>query len=270
LNTPCSFDLTHLSFAGTALEQAQCLLRFVKRVGNVDDTPATLPPVLNALLASPSSLDITRAQLRNYLLAHNIHEDATGGSIDDPVCRANSNDASSPAARYFVIHDTSSKLQPGQSFDPEFINTARWSGNSLSHLIRGKTHIYLTRLGETLTDNDYRTPWRATQFELHQPHALLRGLFLHHELIQPRMGPGASDPEAPDPGFTPMQYQRLALQYLLASVRSGSWMIPAFHCVLDLHVGDHDDPQRFDLAAWGSALQAMRTAVRSSAPPLIV
>ena len=38
MNTPCSFDLTHLSFAGTAVEQAQCLLRFVKRVGNVDDT----------------------------------------------------------------------------------------------------------------------------------------------------------------------------------------------------------------------------------------
>lgn len=270
MNTPCSFDLTHLSFSGTALEQARCLLRFVKRVGQVDDAPAILPPVLNTLLASPHSVDITRAQLRSYLLTHNIREDATGGSIDDPVSRANSNDASAPAARYFVIHDTRSKLQAGQSFDPELINTARWNGNSLSHLIRGKTHIYVTRLGETLTDHDYRTPWPATQFELHQPHAMLRGLFLHHELVQPRMGPGDNDAESPDPGFTPMQYQRLALQYLLASVRRGSWMIPAFHGVLDLRVGDHDDPQRFDLAAWGSALEAMRTAVRTGAPPLIV
>jgi hypothetical protein len=32
-------------------------------------------------------------------------------------------------------------------------------------------------------------------------------------------------------------------------------MIPAFHCVLDLHVGDHDDPQHFDIAAWSDALQ---------------
>jgi hypothetical protein len=270
MNTPCSFDLTHLSFAGTAVEQAQCLLRFVKRVGNVDDTPATLPPVLNTLLASPQSLDISKAQLRSYLQAHNIREDSTGGSIDDPVCHANSNDAAAPLARYFMIHDTSSKLDPGQTFDPNFINTANWSGNSLAHLIRGKTHVYITRLGQTLMDHDYGTPWRATQFESHQPHARLRGLFLHHELVQPRMGPGASDPDSPDPGFTPLQYERLALQYLLASVRRGSWMIPAFHCVLDLHVGDHDDPQHFDLAAWGNALVAIRSAVQSGAPPLIV
>jgi hypothetical protein len=266
MNTPCRFDLTHFSFTGTAVEQAQCLLRFVKHVGNVDDTPATLPPVLHALLAAPQALDITRAQLRNYLQAHNIREDTTGGSVDDPVCRANSNNASAPLAQYFMIHDTSSKLEAGQTFDPNFINTASWSGNSLSHLIRGKTHIYITRLGETLMDHDYGTPWRATQFESHQPHALLRGLFLHHELIQPRMGTGTSDADSPDPGFTPVQYERLALQYLLASVRRGCWMIPAFHGVLDLHVGDHDDPQRFDLAAWGDALLAMRAAVLGAAP----
>jgi hypothetical protein len=271
LNTPCPFDQTHLSFVGTPLEQARCLLRFVKRVGNVDDTPAMLPPVLNNLLAAPQSLDITKQQLRNYLGQHHIAEDATGGSIDDPVCRANSNNPAAPRAQYFMIHDTSSKLAPGQSFDPNFINTANWIGNHLSHLTRGKTHIYITRLGETLMDNDYLTPWRATQFELHVPHALLRGLFLHHELVQPRTGPGASDPESPDPGFTPVQYERLALQYLLASVRRGSWMIPAFHGVLDLHVGDHDDPQRFDLSAWSSALEAVRAAVRGgSAPPAIV
>jgi hypothetical protein len=270
MNTPCSFDLTHLSFAGSAVEQAQCLLRFVKRVGNVDDTPAMLPPVLSGLLASPQSLDVTKAQLRSYLQAHNIREDASGGSIDDPVCHANSDDAAAPLARYFMIHDTSTKLQSGESFDPNFINTASWSGNHLSQLPRGKTHIYITRLGETLMDNNYQTPWRATQFELHQPHALLRGVFLHHELVQPRMGPGASDPDSPDPGFTPVQYQRLALQYLLASVRRGSWMIPAFHGVLDLHVGDHDDPQHFDLAAWGNALVTIRSAVKGGAPPLTV
>ena len=52
MNTPCSFDLTHQSFAGTAVELAQCLLRFVKRVGNVDDTPVTLPPTRNLFLLS--------------------------------------------------------------------------------------------------------------------------------------------------------------------------------------------------------------------------
>ena len=265
MNSPCPFDQSHLSFVGSPVEQARCLLRFVKRQGNVDNTPATLPPLLNDLLAAPQTVDVTKAQLRSYLRTHGIPESTVGGSVDDPVCRADTNNPSARLAQYFVIHDTSTKLHPGETFDPNFINTARWAGNKLSTLPRGKTHIYITRLGETLTDADYRTRRRATQFELHPSHTLFRGLFLHHELVQPRMGPGHSDADSPDPGFTQVQYERLALQYLLASVRRGSWMIPAFHCVLDLHVGDHDDPQHFDLAAWGSAPAAMLAAVRGDA-----
>ena len=36
MNTPCRFDTNQMGFSGTPVEQAQCLLRFVKRVGNVD------------------------------------------------------------------------------------------------------------------------------------------------------------------------------------------------------------------------------------------
>jgi hypothetical protein len=161
-----------------------------------------------------------------------------------------------------VIHDTSTKLKPNQTFDPALIDSPNWKGNQLAKLERGKTHVYITRRGETLTDNSYITPWRATQFELKPTHTHYRGLFLHHELVQPRMGPGKSDPDSPDPGFTPVQYSRLALQYVIASVRRGSWMIPAFHCVLDLQVGDHDDPQRFDLVAWGNAVEQTIADVR--------
>src|SRR5262249_30714024 len=75
--------------------------------------------------------------------------------------------------------------------------------------------------------------------------------------------PGKSDPVSPDPGFTSAQYAKLALQYIIASVRRGNWMVPAFHCVLDLHVGTHDDPQHFDLAAWGAALEVALSAVRA-------
>jgi peptidoglycan hydrolase-like protein with peptidoglycan-binding domain len=113
-----------------------------------------------------------------------------------------------------------------------------------------------------MTDREYSTPWRATQFELRS--TIFRGYFLHHEMIQPRLGPGSSDIESPDPGFTQVQYERLALQYLIASVRRGSWMIPGFHCVLDLQIGDHDDPQHFDLASWGTALVNMLNAVRGT------
>jgi hypothetical protein len=268
MNTPCPFDESQLSFVGSPLEQARCLLRFVKRVGNVDDVPATIPPVLTALLSAPGSVNVTKAQLRSYLHAHGIAESAVGGSIDDPICRADSNNPSKPFARYFVIHDTSTKLSANQTFDPAFINTALWSGNKLSSLPDEKTHIYITRLGDTKTDRNYLTAFRATQFELSPGHTRFRGLCLHHELVQPRKGPGNTDPDAPNPGFTPVQYERLALQYVLASARRGSWMIPAFHCVLDLGVGDHDDPQKFDLLTWDTALGEIQAAILDTVVPV--
>jgi hypothetical protein len=262
MNTPCPFDINQMGFSGAPVEQARCLLRFVKRVGNVDDTPATLPQILTTLLSDPLSLGVTKSQLRSFLQKQGIPESTVGGPVTDRVCHADTDNPSAPLARYFMIHDTSSKLKASETFDPAFINTAAWSGNSLSSLKRGKTHIYITRLGQTLTDNSYLTPFRATQFELKPAHTRFRGLFLHHELVQPRKGPANTDPDSPDPGFTPEQYARLALQYIIASVRRGNWMVPAFHCVLDLHVGDHDDPQRFDLEAWGNALSQTLTQVR--------
>jgi hypothetical protein len=263
MDTPCLFDVNKMTFAGSPVEQARCLLRFVKRLGKVDDTPADIPLALSNLLSDPSSLGITKPQLRAYLQKHGIPESAVGGSVTDRLCHADSDNPSAPLARYFVIHDTSTKLKPGQTFDPALIDSPDWPGNRLANLERGKTHIYITRLGDTLTDNDYKTPWRATQFELKQHHTHYKGLFLHHELVQPRMGPGNSDPDSPDPGFTPMQYARLALQYVIASVRGGNWMVPAFHCVLDLHVGTHDDPQHFDLQHWCDALLAAVSAARA-------
>lgn len=261
MTTPCHFNSAQLSFEGSPLDQARCLLRTVKPHGIVAEAPADLPPVLSGLLASPAALGVTKAQLRSFLQTQGIAENTVGGSVTDRICHANSDDPNAPLARYFVIHDTSFKLGAGQDFDPDFINTAAWSGNKLSGLPDGKTHIYITRLGETRTDRTYGTPWRATQFEM--PSTRFRGLFLHHELVQPRMGPGTQDFQSPDPGFTPAQYARLALQYVIAGVRRGEWMVPVYHCVLDLGVGDHDDPQHFDLAAWDAALQTTLAGVRA-------
>jgi hypothetical protein len=86
-----------------------------------------------------------------------------------------------------------------------------------------------------------------------------KGLFLHVELVQPRRrdprgGPG-NDALAPTPGFTPAQYGTLALLYVVASVRAGRWLVPAFHATLDEGIPDaHDDPQRFDLARFDAAV----------------
>ena len=104
----------------------------------------------------------------------------------------------------------------------------------------------------------------ATQFELQtgpKP-TRFRGPFLHHEFVQPRTSRGKSDIDSPDPGFTPAQYDRLALQYIIASLRTGGLDDSRIHCVLDLHVGDHDDPQHFDLAAWCQALETTLREVR--------
>lgn len=190
MSTPCKFETAQLSFSGSPLEQARCLLRFVKPAGHVGDAPATIPPVLEGVLSNPSDVGITSAQLRSYLQKRGIPEGAVGGSVSDRVCHADPDNAA-PLARYFVIHDTSTKLRPGQTFDPALIDSPGWVGNQLAKLPHGKTHIYITRLGETRTDNPYIVPWRATQFELKPKHAhFYKGLFLHHELVQPRIGPG--------------------------------------------------------------------------------
>jgi hypothetical protein len=268
MNTPCAFDASRVFFAGSPAEQARCLLRHIRRGGDVDDPPPAvkLPKVLDDLLAAPEHLGLTVARLRSFLKGAQIPEETVGGSLDEPVCLWGLH--GDRPAHYFLIHDTSSKLAPGQDFDPKFINTMKWKGNHLENLPSGITHVFITRVGETKTDNNYRTAWFATQFQHHPPKPLTpataHGMFLHHELVQPRMGKGSSDIEAPEPGFTPVQYERLALQYIIASVRRGSWMIPGFHCVLDLGVGTHDDPQHFDLPAWGAALEKMLAAVRGS------
>lgn len=273
MNTRSPFDPPTLSFRGSPLQQAQSLLRFVARRGNVEDTNATLPAVLQSLLTTADSLGVTVAQVRTYLQLHAITEGSAGGSLDAPVCRANGNSPSGRKALYFLIHDTSSKLRESQTFDPNFINTTAWDKNNLANAESGLTHIYISRLGEARTDKDYGTAWRATQFEsrpdktlssVDKSSVIFKGLCLHHELIQPRKGPGDSDVDSPNPGFTHAQYDRLALQYIIASVRRGSWMIPAFHGVIDLSVGDHDDPQSFDLAAWGASLDSILTAIRGT------
>ena len=138
MNTPCPFDTNQMGFSGTPVQQAQCLLRFVKRVGNVDDTPATLPQILTTLLSDPLTLGVTKSQLRAHLQKQGIAESTVGGSVTDRVCHADSDNPSAPLARYFMIHDTSSKLKANETFDPAFINTAAWSGNSLSSLKRGQ------------------------------------------------------------------------------------------------------------------------------------
>jgi hypothetical protein len=267
----CPFNHHTFSFEGTPVNQARCLLRKVLPLGNVGNTPAVLPTILENMVGQPC--DITRAQLASYLVGHGIAASAIGGELDQPVSTTNGSAGPATGARYFVIHDTSFPHRPGHftaatATFPASVNTAEWSGNNLSHANGMTTHVMLARTGLSATSTNYRTRLRATKREKREfpdNTEALTGLFLHHELVQPRlnnMNPAGIDEFSPTPGFTPVQYERLAVCYYATAVRSGTFLIPLFHCVLDLDIsGGHDDPQKFDLNAWGLALQAVRTAI---------
>ena len=178
------------------------------------------------------------------------------------VSRARDGDPFSPAARYFVIHDTSgpklSSFPANLDENAKINNLARFRCSDSFEL----AHAVINRKGGVFFGHDFGVPWRSTKFERALFFGIaLKGLFLHVEMIQPRRrGPGhhGNDIAAPDPGFTGAQYERLALLYTIASVRAGEWLIPAFHAVIDGDVrGGHDDPQNFELSAFAQALESV-------------
>jgi hypothetical protein len=261
MNKPCVFSQANLQFEGTPAKQAACLLRKVKVGGNVDDAPAALPQSLLNNVGNP--VNFTREQLQSYLNRKGIAAADIGGGLDKGV----STTSNHTKARYFVIHDTSDDLSPQNSF-PGNINDASWSGNNLANRKKSPAHVFINRLGQSKTILDYSKASRgATKRELRNP--IEKGLYIHHENIQPRIkGAFKFAAVGPEPGFTAIQLERLAVCYLAASVRAGNWLIPAFHCVLDLGIPNgHDDPQNFDLFQWVGAVEKVLAEVATGATP---
>jgi hypothetical protein len=260
---PCGFDVVALKFAGDALAQARCLLRPVAAGGVVAPQPAVLPATLADLIGQPvGDLGI---RLRAWLAARHIGDAAIGGSVDAPLSHGRDDDPAAPAARYFVLHDTSTPwLGDATSFPAD--------GDASLNVLAGfagpdaVAHMFVDRNGQTLLGHDYRTPWRATQFESRAIGLAARGLFLHNEFAQPRRRDPAGGPHndliAPTPGFTDAQYAQMALLYAAASARRGDWLIPAFHAALDEGaIGAHDDPQHFEMDRFAGALEQLRVAL---------
>jgi len=250
----CAFDEQRLSFAGTAIEQARCLLSPIRIHGEIGPPQRRLGAFLEAHVGKRVRID--RERLRALLAAERLP--ALAASIETPLSRARNNDPQAPFARYFVIHDTSLELELAEFPDNEsaLANGLGWTYPDGTQV----AHTFTNRRGEMLFSHDYAIPWRATKRErdtITGGHA--KGLFLHNELNQIRLnepsGPPGNHSRAPVPGFTAAQYDRLALLYILASVRGGTWLIPGFHAVIDSGIPDaHDDPQNFDMAAWEAAL----------------
>jgi hypothetical protein len=259
----CGFDPQTLSFSGAPVAQAMCLMRGMDATRNLAPQLQTLPPGLARRIGRDTGLP-AREVLSEFLSKQDLEWDFAA-YLWQPVSRANDNDPDAPMARYFVIHDTSGPNYGHRAFpddidvDAKINNLARFSCSDEW----GKAHVVVNRTGEMLLNHDFAIPWRETKFEQAANFGgALKGLFLHVELIQPRRSaPGhgpRNDAKAPDPAFTVTQYGRLALLYVIASVRAKQWLIPAFHAAIDAEIRNgHDDPMNFDIESFADSIDEL-------------
>ncbi len=260
---PCAFDPQTLSFAGDPVEQAKCLMRGMDATRNLAPALEGLPPALASRIGQDSGLP-SRERLSTYLSKENLEWDFAA-YLWQPVSRAHDNDPDAPLTRYFVIHDTSGPNYGGRSFpaDTDVSTKINNLDNFKCSDGWGKAHVVVNRSGGMLLDHDFAIPWRETRFEQAANFAgALKGLFLHVELIQPRRSEAGrgrrNDAQSPNPGFTAAQYDRLALLYVIASVRAEHWLIPAFHAAIDAGMRNgHDDPLHFDVESFADSLDRL-------------
>lgn len=264
-NIPCKFDEKTLQFVGTPIEQAKCLLRPNKIGGNLGNELKELPKPLSKIVGQ--NIKIKKEKLEVFLFKNKLDEVNLGGKINEPLAVATLPSGEKLFSLYFIIHDTSSPYLKDDPFPTNFNTDKSWKGNDLSIWIKQPVaHIFVNRLGESLTTTPFnetvRKGW-GTKFARDFLKADGKALQIHIELIQPRRRDAKnSNPNndlfAPFPGFTDQQYETLALLYVCASVRRGSWMIPAYHSAIDAGIKDaHDDPQNFELNKFADKLEKL-------------
>lgn len=264
-NNACKVDQSTLLFAGSPIEQARCLLRPNKIGGVLDTQLKKLPRPLEKIVGQ--KIAINKESLRKYLKELNIDESSLGGSLNDPLATAKLPNGQEISALYFIIHDTSWPYLKDEPFPADFNTNAVWKGNKIEVWMNNPVaHIFVNRLGRSVTTTPFnesvRKGW-GTKFARDILKKDAKGLEIHIELIQPRRrDPSNTNPEndrfAPEPGFTDAQYDRLALLYLCASVRRGSWLIPAYHSAIDAGIKNaHDDPQNFKLKKFAKSLKKL-------------
>ena len=270
---PCRFDPLTMSFFGEPVMQAKCLMRGMDASRNLVPTLESLPAALADRIGGDTGLP-TRETLSAFLSKQNLEWDFAA-HLWQPLSRGNDNDPAAPVARYFVMHDTSGPSFGRRAFpadidvNPKINNLAQFKCSDGW----GVAHVVINRTGHMLLNHDFATPWRATKFERAANFAgALKGLFVHVEMIQPRRSASRSrwnDAQTPDPSFTIAQYDRLALLYVIASVRAGHWLVPAFHAPIDAHIPNgHDDPLNFNIASFAESLDGVMSTLQqmSDAP----
>jgi hypothetical protein len=255
----CRFSRETLTFAGTPLEQATCLLRKVEL--RAVRKPQPLPIVIVRLMregGGPSAAQKAAAiaafpePYRSYAIQH---ADAPTSQTEEGL-----------PLLYFVIHDTSTPFYANETF-PKRLNSDL-KVNDFAPYMDGTfakapvAHIFLNRVGQIWAGHEFQEGWRATKLESRVVGSRARGRFVHIETVQPRRFlPGATSrgqTYGPKPGFTREQYRMLAALYVYTSARAGRWLIPAQHNTVDSTIPEaHDDPQNFELKAFGRELEKL-------------
>lgn len=255
----CRFDTETLTFAGTPVEQATCLLRKIELLA--ERKPQPLPPVFTELLGAEGA---PTAAMKEAALAAfpQPYQSYARTWADVPLSKT---EAGLPAL-YFVIHDTSTPFYGDQPF-PRHLDTD-WTVNSFQPYMDGTfarepvAHIFLSRFGQIWAGHEFQEGWRATKLESRVVGPAARGRFIHIETVQPRRFiKGYSDrghTYGPTPGFSAAQYRQLAALYVYTSARAGRWLIPAQHNTVDAGIPDaHDDPQNFELERFAAEVEKL-------------
>lgn len=255
----CRFSRETLTFAGSRIEQATCLLRKIDLLAV--RKPQPLPKVIRQLMEredGPSSAQKAAAlatfpePYRSYAVQW----------ADAPI---SSTDEGLPAL-YFVIHDTSTPFYANEPFPKRLDQDLKV--NDFTPYMDGTfakapvAHIFLNRVGQIWAGHEFQEGWRATKLESRVVGPRARGRMVHIETVQPRRFlPGATSrgqTYGPRPGFTREQYRMLASLYVYASARAGLWLIPAQHNTVDAGIPDaHDDPQNFELKRFARELERL-------------
>ena len=152
----CDFNLDSLEYRGTPVEQAKCLMRSLDQTRNLGPPLDSLPDALASRIGRDSGLP-SRETLSAYLSKQDLEWDFAA-HLWQPVSRAEDNNPQAPAARYFVIHDTSGPNYGHRSFPDDIDSTAKF--NNLKNYYCpdgwGKAHVVVNRSGDMIVDHDFR------------------------------------------------------------------------------------------------------------------